>query len=162
MKKKIFLVLFVLATIGLFIFAHQVLKDNEAKQQYKVQQNLKAPIEIPAEYVLSFVEAEKTNKPVVAMFYVDWCGYCRRYMPIFGKFAKEYKDKYTFAVINCDKPENRKLVEENNIMAFPTLIVFDKKNDYDFVLPQTVTIDKGIMKTSLNKYLKLREKIQNK
>lgn len=162
MKKKIFLVLFVLATIGLFIFAHQVLKDNEAKQQYKAQQNLRAPIEIPNESVLSIEEANKTNKPVVAMFYVDWCGYCRRYMPIFGEFAKEYKNKYAFVAINCDKPEYRKIVNNNNIMAFPTFVVFDKKNDYDFMLPQTVTIDKGIMKTSLNKYLKLREKIQNK
>ncbi len=161
MKKKIFLVLFILATIGLFVFAHQVLKDNEAKQ-YKAQQNLKAPIEIPNESVLSIEEANKTNKPVVAMFYVDWCGYCRRYMPIFGEFAKEYKNKYAFAAINCDKPEYRKIVNNNNIMAFPTFVVFDKKNDYDFMLPQTVTIDKGIMKTSLNKYLKLREKIQNK
>ena len=94
MKKKFFIGLFVVVSICLFVFAHIVLKQNE--KQYQAQQNLSAPIEIPEKGVVSYEEAEKLDKPMVVMFYVDWCAYCRRFMPTFGEFAAKYKDKYSF------------------------------------------------------------------
>ena len=158
MKKKFFIGLFVFAVVGLFIFAHLVLKNNEPK--YEPQQvNLPAPIEIPATGVVSYEEAQNIDKPIVAMFYVDWCSYCRKYMPIFGELANFYKDKYSFVAINCDYPQYTKMVQDFHIMAFPSLFVIDNKIGHKFSLNMASTTSKSIAKEELDNYLKVRKNI---
>lgn len=157
MKKKIFLGLFLFAAIGLLIFAYLVLKPNN--NAYQPQQNLNAPIEIPSSTIITIKEAQNTEKPVVAMFYVDWCGYCRRFMPVFGEFAEIYKDKYSFAAINCDNPENKELVEKYHIMGFPSLFIIDKKINHSFSMNMAGTVEKSVMKEELDNYLNVRKNI---
>ena len=160
MKKKFFIGLFVIAAVGLFIFAHLVLRHNEPQQE--IQQNLSAPIEIPDTNVMTYEEAEKLDKPMVVLFYVDWCTYCRRFMPIFGEFANKYKDKYSFAVINCDKLMYENMVKDFNIMGFPTVFVVDKKIDLRFSLQMASIGDKSVMTAELDRYLKSRSKMFQK
>ncbi|MCD7878746.1 MAG: thioredoxin domain-containing protein [Candidatus Gastranaerophilales bacterium] len=155
MKKKFFIGLFIAAAIGLFVFAAIVLKPDDKKP---VQQNLNAPIEIPDTGIITIQEAESTDKPIVAMFYVDWCTYCRRFMPVFGEFAKSYKDKYTFAVVNCDYLENEKIIKDFHIMGYPSLFVIDNQLEHSFGLNPAGLMDKAVMKKELNDYLKLRDK----
>lgn len=157
MKKKFFIVLFVVAAIGLFVFAHLVLKHNVP--EYVPQQSLSAPIEIPDKGIITYEEAEKIDKPMVLMFYVDWCTYCRRFMPTFGEFANKYKDKYSFVVINCDKAMYQNMVKDFHIMGFPSLFVVDKKIDFRFSLHMAATSDKSLLKQELDGYLKARSKM---
>lgn len=157
MKKKFFISLFIIAAICLLIFIFVLFKYKT--NSYQPQQNLQAPIEIPDESIVTIQEAKNIDKPVVAMFYVDWCGYCRRFMPVFGEFAKKYKNDYTFAVINCDKPENINIVKEFHIMGFPTLFIIDNKINHKFTLNMAGTAEKSIMKEELDNYLKVRKNI---
>jgi thiol-disulfide isomerase/thioredoxin len=160
MKKKFFISLFIVAAIGLFVFAGVVLKKNvEAKKQvnYTPQQNLQAPIEIPSTGIITLIEAEKLEKPIVALFYVDWCAYCRKFMPTFGEFAEKYKNDYTFAVVNCDKPENLEKVKEFHIMGFPSLFIVDKKINHKFSLHMASSADKSIFQEELDNYLAARK-----
>lgn len=158
MKKKFFIGLFIFAAIGLFVFAHLALKHNNVEEPQTVQQNLRAPIEIPEGNIVSFEEAKKSDKPMIVMFYVDWCAYCRRFMPKFAEYSKEFNKDYTFTTINCDIPAYRTMVEDFHIMGFPTLYVIDKKLDFRYQLPSIVTIDKDIMTKELKKYSNLRNK----
>ena len=158
MKKKFFIGLFIFTTIGLFIFAHIVLKDNTPKSEIG-QQNIQAPIEIPETGILQLSDAVKTNKPVLVMFYVDWCAYCRRFMPIFSALSVLHKDKYTFAVVNCDKPENKEVVKKYHIGSFPTLYIIDEKLDFEMMVHPMATVDKKVMDRELLKYLNLRSKV---
>ena len=157
MKKKFFIGLFIFAAIGLFIFAHFALRDNVPNSEIG-QQNIQAPIEIPATGILELPEAIKSDKPILTMFYVDWCGYCRRFMPIFSALSVVYKDKYTFAVVNCDKPENKAFVEQYYISDFPTLYIIDPKLDFEMTISQRATVEKKVMDRELSKYLNLRAK----
>ena len=157
MKKKFFIGLFLLVAVGLFVFADIVLKQNE--KQYQAQQNLSAPIEIPDKGVVTYEEAEKLDKPMVVMFYVDWCTYCRRFMPTFGEFAAKYKDKYSFVAINCDKLMYEKMVKDFNIMGYPSVFVVDKKIDLRFSLQMASLGDKTIMARELDGYLNSRSKM---
>ena len=153
-RKKFFVILFILASIGLFIFAGIVLKNNNRYTPPAIT----APIEIPADGVVTdFNEVEKSDRPAVIMFYVDWCTYCRRFMPVFGDFAKQYKDNYIFAAINCDKPENIKYVQEYHIMGFPTLYIVDTKINHKFSLSMSATANETVMKEELNNYLNVRK-----
>ncbi|HIS89216.1 TPA: redoxin domain-containing protein [Candidatus Avigastranaerophilus faecigallinarum] len=156
MKKKFFIGLFIVVAVCFAAYTYIVF--NSSLPVYKPQQNLQAPIEIPSKAIISFKEAEAIDKPMVIMFYVDWCGYCRKYMPIFGEFADKYKDKYSFVAVNCDNPDNTKLVEKFHIMGFPSLFVSDKKIEHNFSLNMASTSEKSIMKEELDNYLKVREK----
>ncbi len=159
MKKKFFIGLFIVAAIGLFIFAGIVLKKNPPAQTQNETQNLQAPIEIPATGILSYVEATKSDKPLLVMFYVDWCTYCRRFMPLFGALSVYYKDNFTFAVVNCDLPENQEIIQKYPVSGYPSLYVIDKKYDFDYIVNHTAFIEKNVMDRELQKYLKLREKL---
>lgn len=157
MKKKFFIGLFVFAAIGLFVFANIVLNKNVPK--YEPQQNIKAPIEIPSTIIVQdFSTLSTTKKPSVIMFYVDWCTYCRKFMPVFGEISSQYKDKYNFIAINCDKPENLKYVEEYHIMAFPSLYMYDKEVNHKFSFNMAVTVSDKFFKEELDNYLKVRQK----
>ena len=157
MKKKFFIGLFIFATVGLFIFAHFALKVNEELEQAQ-QPALQAPIEIPATGILPLEEAIKSDKPVLAMFYVDWCTYCRRFMPIFGAFSILYKDNFTFAAINCENQKYKEMLKNYNIMGYPTVYLIDKKLDFDYTLSPMTLSDKETLEKELNRYLKLRAK----
>ncbi len=157
MKKKFFTGLFIFAAIGLFIFAHITLSHNNNSIP-ETNQNLQAPIDIPSENLITnYSEITDIDKPAVIMFYVDWCTYCRRFMPIFGKLANEYKDKYNFAVINCDKQENINLINEYHIMGFPSLFIYDKKINHKFSLNMAAGSDISIMKEELDNYINVRK-----
>ena len=157
MKKKFFIGLFIFATIGLFLFAYIVLRNNAEYEQAQ-QSQLQAPIEIPATGILSYEDAIKTENPVVAMFYVDWCTYCRKFMPMFGLISLAYKDKYSFAVINCEDPAMKGLLKGYSIFGYPTVYIVDKQLDFEYSLNPMLFSDKDALKKEFDKYLKLREK----
>lgn len=159
MKKKFFIGLFIAAAIGLFVFAYVVLKSNDS---YTPQTNLQAPIEIPDAAILTMEEASHIEKPIVAMFYVDWCGYCRKFMPVFGKFANKYKNDYSFVVINCDNYENSKLIDDFHIVGFPSLFIIDNQINHRFSMHVAAVSDEKIMKEELDNYLTVRKNILKK
>ena len=79
----------------------------------------------------SLEKAMKKDKPVVAFFYVDWCGFCQRFAPTFDAVSKnkDIKKKFSIAYINCDDPKNRELIEKYGIQGFPTVFVVDSKGE---------------------------------
>ena len=156
MKRKIIISLTIIAALLLLIFGYNVMK---SKAAYTPQQNLSPVIEIPDVGIMKMNEVTEFEKPVVALFYADWCTYCRRFMPEYGKVAKKYNDKYTFAVINCDYPEYADLLRDFHIMSFPTLFIIDKKLEHFFMLNIASTVDNEIFEEELNNYEKFRNKI---
>ena len=113
--------------ITIFVLYTKAANELDSIPKYQPQQNLTPAIELPEKGVINFQEITDDSKPIVALFYVDWCGYCRRFMPIFGQYAQKYNKDFTFALINCDKPENKKITHENNVSSFPTLKIIDKQ-----------------------------------
>ena len=159
MKKKFFIGLFIVAAVGLLSTLFFMYKINNEPQP---QQNLQAPIEIPDAGITTYQEVTDTEKPIVAMFYVDWCGYCRRFMPNFGKIAKKFSKDYNFVVVNCDDANNIPLAKDYHIMGFPTIYMIDKKLDHSFTLSMAGTEDLNIMKEELANYTKFRNRILEK
>lgn len=92
----------------------------------------------------SLEKALKKDKPVIIWFYVDWCGYCQKFAPVFDEVikTKEVKKKYAVAFVNCDNKDNQKLIQDYNVMGFPTVFLFnpetgEKKqlDNYKFFIP---------------------------
>ena len=153
----IFTIMALVTTI--FVLYTKAANEIDAATKYQPQQNLTPAIELPEKGVINFQEITDDSKPIVALFYVDWCGYCRRFMPIFGQYAQKYNKDFTFALINCDNPENKKITHENNVTSFPTLKIIDKQLNYVAPVDINATSSEKIFKTEIQKHLKLREKL---
>ena len=76
----------------------------------------------------SYAKAKSSGKPIVAFFYVDWCGFCQRFAPLFADLVKdkELKKDVSFAYINCEDPKNAELVREYAIDSYPSVFVINK------------------------------------
>ena len=55
----------------------------------------------------SLEEAKATGKPVVAVFYADWCGYCKKFAPTFAKIIKKSSSDETSRTGASLGPETR-------------------------------------------------------
>ena len=76
------------------------------------------------------LKSKKKKKKTIYYFYADYCGYCKRFNPLFNKLKRKYKDKIQLKKIDGKKPENQKLITDYGIKLFPTLVVKETKKPY--------------------------------
>ena len=149
MKKKlliIFGVIFVLAFTSAVAIAVSVMNAPKHPSDYHIG--------------ITYDEAvAASEKPILAVFYVDWCGYCRKFMPVFGKIASQYVKDYTFSAINCDNPAYSQMLKDFHIIGFPSVFVIDKKINHKFILNTAVLSDESLIKEELDSYLRVRKNI---
>lgn len=120
--------------------------------------NMNAP-KHPSEYKIgiSYDEAVKSDKPMLAVFYVDWCGYCLRFMPKFRILNTLYKNKYNFVMINVEGNQNTKaLAEDVGIAGFPTVYILDPKYDNRVLLSNSYYHNLKKFRVELDRYLRIR------
>ncbi|OGI00356.1 MAG: hypothetical protein A2Y25_09480 [Candidatus Melainabacteria bacterium GWF2_37_15] len=110
---------------------------------------------LPSDYHtgLTWEEAEKSNKPMVVNFYVDWCNYCRKFAPVFDKLRKEYEGKYNFVIVKTDDLKNEKIVKKHNIHSFPSVFLINKKKDKEVFINQQKYFNMQEMKQELDTFL---------
>lgn len=146
MKKKILITLGILVTLIVASVAGVAVT------------NMNAP-KHPSEYKIgiSYDEAVKSDKPMLAVFYVDWCGYCLRFMPKFRILNTLYKNKYNFVMINVEGNQNtRALAEDVGIAGFPTVYILDPKYDNRVLLSNSYYHNLKKFRVELDRYLRIR------
>ena len=77
----------------------------------------------------SLNKAMATDKPIIVFFYTDWCGFCQKFAPVFDKItkARKFKSKFAVAYVNCENPDNQRIMQEFQIEGFPTVYVIDNQ-----------------------------------
>lgn len=85
----------------------------------------------PVEITDASFEAEvlKSTVPVVVDFWAPWCGPCRMMAPVLDAAAEKLGGPIKFAKLNTD--ENSKMPGRFQIMAIPSLLVFDQGEEKD-------------------------------
>ena len=63
-----------------------------------------------------------TGRTVLADFYADWCGPCRRFAPVLATFANQHRDTLTVVKVNVDK--NRELAGKYGVAGVPAILLF--------------------------------------
>ncbi len=126
--------------------------------------NMNAP-KHPSDYHIgiAYDKALESDKPMLAVFYVDWCGYCMKFMPKFNVLSKLYGNKYNFVMVNVEgSKENRKLAEKTGIGGFPTVYILDQKYDNKVLLSNSIYQDLGKFRVELDRYSRIRAMLDNK
>ncbi len=113
----------------------------------------------PSEYKIGikYEEALTSDKPMLAVFYVDWCGYCLRFMPKFNILSKLYKDKFNFVMVNVEDKENVNLANDLGIAGFPTVYILDPKYDNRVLLSNSIYQNLAKFRVELDRYLRIRK-----
>lgn len=112
----------------------------------------------PSEYKIGikYDEALQSDKPMLAVFYVDWCGYCLKFMPKFKILSKIYKDKYNFVMINVEEGDNTKLANDIGITGFPTVYILDPKFDNRVLMSNSLYQNLSKFRVELDRYSRIR------
>ena len=90
------------------------------------------PTKKPSEYKfgIPYEKAVKdTKKPMIVLFYADWCGFCIRFMPIYEELYKNHKDHFNFTKVNVEDNKYIDAVKKYEISAFPTVFMVNTKKD---------------------------------
>ncbi len=67
-------------------------------------------------------EVLNSDKPVLLVFWADWCSFCRELIPIIDDLADKYTDEIRFLTISADY--NKKAATNFQIKAIPSAIYF--------------------------------------
>ena len=152
MKKKIIITLGILITLCAISFAGVALAALNAPKH-------------PSDYHvgIKYEEALVSDKPMLAVFYVDWCGYCMKFMPKFKILSGIYKNKYNFVMINVEQnAQNAKLAETVGLGGYPTVYIIDPKYDNRVLMPNTFYQDLSKFRIELDRYLRIRKLLDSK
>lgn len=78
-----------------------------------------------------------SGKKALVLFYADWCGHCKKFMPEWDEISKEVKDKTDSVVlmkVECgDASNNEKheeLMKKYSIKGYPTILSFDENGQH--------------------------------
>ena len=117
----------------------------------------------PSDYKLGvpYEKALKSDKPMLALFYADWCGYCMRFMPKYKDIDHKYSGKFNIVMLNVEAPENKALVDEVAITGFPTLYILDPKYDNVVLLNNAIYHNDKKMNAELDRYLRIRSMLDS-
>ena len=120
--------------------------------------NMQPQYNKPSDYHVGvkYEDALKSDKPMVALFYVDWCGYCMKFMPKFKIVSDIYKNKFNFVMLNAEDPANENLIADVALTGFPTVYILDPKYDNRVLINGAIYQDMKKLRVELDRYVRIR------
>lgn len=67
----------------------------------------------------------RKEKHFLAMFYTNWCGFCKKIKPLYSTVASETKNQHVLAAMDMEKSDSVQIRKKFNITGFPTLLYFE-------------------------------------
>ncbi len=126
--------------------------------------NLSGEPKKPSEYQIGdeYNKAMKSKKPVVVLFYADWCGYCVRFMPIYQALYDKYNETLDFSKVNVEDKKYEKVVRTSGLTGFPTVFIIDPKYDNKVLLSNAVLGNIDSVSAELDRYIRIRKILDSK
>ena len=95
------------------------------------------------------------SKPIVILFYANYCKTCHDFMPAFKKLSKDYAQTYNFGMLNIQDPVNYPIVD-GNVGGIPSLYIFDSEIGNKVHISLSGIHSYNGLKEELDRYLRIR------
>lgn len=73
----------------------------------------------------------REDVPTMTLFYVDWCGHCKKVKPTWNQFMDKYKSRDDVNVVAIDCEKHKDLAKRFNISGYPTIKIFPRGMNND-------------------------------
>ena len=112
----------------------------------------------PSDYHIgvSYTEAIKSEKPMLVLFYVDWCSFCLKFMPRYKTVCDLYKNEYNVVMLNAEEPVYYNLVKDIGLTSFPTIYIIDPKYDNRILINNAYYGNLKKLRIELDRYVRIR------
>ncbi len=152
MKKKIVIGIIALFIVVISSAISYALNSNVLNEKHK-----------PSDYKIgvTYAVAMSGQKPVITLFYVDWCGYCMRFMPKFKTIESIYKKDFNIMMLNAEDPVNARLVGDVKLTGYPTVYIIDPKYNNRVYINNALYGDLGSFRKEIDRYLSIRKKLDS-
>lgn len=97
--------------------------------------------------------AMRTGRPVIAVFYVDWCHFCQAFMPKFKELSGIYRGKMTFTTVNVEDTKNADLAKKYDIKEFPSVFIINPRTQEKEKIDSSNFQSIDTMKEKIDAYL---------
>ena len=85
---------------------------------------------------------DNNNYNKLILFYTEWCGYSKQFMPIwtqFKKLIKENRVNIKLVEVDCELMENKKIAKKFGVLGYPTIkFVTNNGKIIDYDKPRTL------------------------
>lgn len=116
----------VLLLVGILLVLFVVHKYFLSKEGFESQ---------PEELDENIAGQEKT----AVLFYAEWCGHCKKFMPEWDKLSEEVNktnENVKIMKVNCGdpktKPEHKEIMKKHSIQGYPTIKIFKNGNEEEY------------------------------
>lgn len=84
------------------------------------------------------IKEETMSKPIIYNFNTEWCGYSKKFQPIWDEFSKKMNNSIKVMDIKCDDDSNKELCNRYDIPGFPSVVLVQNDNVTNYNGPRTV------------------------
>lgn len=99
------------------------------------------------------------DKPVVLMFYTNWCSACKRAVPLVKAQQKKYGEDFVFTSLNAEDTKYSAIIKDYRLRCFPTLYIIDPKYNNRVHIEVSYLFNATALSTELDRYLSIRKKL---
>lgn len=100
-------------------------------------------------FALNYKEVKAQNKPIVVMFHMHGCSACRKFSPIFDKFASKFSDKFNFIKEDAYSSELASTLKFDTV---PAIFIIEPGTNASKRISDDCAWDEGCFTRTLNEY----------
>lgn len=84
----------------------------------------------------------------IMLFKADWCGHCKRFLPVWNTLKQNHGNKYTFTLY--DSENDKEEFNKWEIKGYPTIIINNKGKLMNYNGPREMEDMEDLMNTLAN------------
>lgn len=130
-------------------------KQEEIKQQIINEIEIKKPVS-QYDFGVDYDTAITMGKPVVLLFYTNWCSACKRILPLVKMIQEKYQNYFVFTSINAEDTKYSAIVKDYRLRCFPTIYIIDPKFDNRVHLEVSYIFSTATFAKELDRYIHIR------
>ena len=111
----------------------------------------------PYELDMPYDKAIKQDKPVVLLFYTNWCGACKRALPLIKMQKTQFGQDFVFTTLNAEDTNYSDTIKDYRLRCFPTVYIIDPKYDNRVHLEVSYIFNADAFSKELKRYIKIRK-----